>query len=122
EPTKASPSRRCAQPRASIPSSSLIRGASPLGLPYTRSRSPLRRLASASAKAPARPRRSASREGGPCAWLARDARSRLHAMCSRISLVAFVNIEDFRRAARRRLTPQVFDYIDGGADGEVTLR
>jgi len=36
--------------------------------------------------------------------------------------VAFVNIEDFRRAARRRLPPQVFDYIDGGADGEVTLR
>ena len=36
--------------------------------------------------------------------------------------MAFVNIEDFRRAARRRLPPQVFDYIDGGADGEVTLR
>jgi L-lactate dehydrogenase (cytochrome) len=36
--------------------------------------------------------------------------------------VAFVNIEDFRRAARRRLPPQVFDYIDGGAEGEVTLR
>jgi isopentenyl diphosphate isomerase/L-lactate dehydrogenase-like FMN-dependent dehydrogenase len=36
--------------------------------------------------------------------------------------VTFVNIEDFRRAARRRLPPQVFDYIDGGAEGEVTLR
>src|SRR5262249_33191776 len=36
---------------------SLIRGASPLGLPYTRPRSPLRRLA-------------------PVAWLARNARSR----------------------------------------------
>src|SRR3954451_9892447 len=33
-----------------------------------------------------------------------------------------VSIEDFRRAARRRLPPQVFDYIDGGAEGEVTLR
>src|SRR3954469_25818186 len=33
-----------------------------------------------------------------------------------------VNIEDLRRAARRRLPPQVFDYIDGGAEGEVTLR
>jgi L-lactate dehydrogenase (cytochrome) len=43
-------------------------------------------------------------------------------MCSRISRVTFVNIEDFRRAARRRLPPPVFDYIDGGADGEVTLR
>jgi L-lactate dehydrogenase (cytochrome) len=36
--------------------------------------------------------------------------------------VAFVNIEDLRIAARRRLPRSVFDYIDGGADGEVTLR
>jgi L-lactate dehydrogenase (cytochrome) len=36
--------------------------------------------------------------------------------------VAFVNIEDLRLAARRRLPRSVFDYIDGGADGEVTLR
>jgi len=36
--------------------------------------------------------------------------------------VDIVSIEDFRRAARRRLPPQVFDYIDGGADGEITLR
>jgi L-lactate dehydrogenase (cytochrome) len=36
--------------------------------------------------------------------------------------VAIVSIEDYRRAARRRLPPQVFDYIDGGAEGEVTLR
>jgi L-lactate dehydrogenase (cytochrome) len=34
----------------------------------------------------------------------------------------FVTIEDFRRAARRRLPRAVFDYIDGGADAEVTLR
>jgi L-lactate dehydrogenase (cytochrome) len=33
-----------------------------------------------------------------------------------------VNIEDLRRAARRRLPRVVFDYIDGGADGEVTLK
>ena len=33
-----------------------------------------------------------------------------------------VNIEDLRRAARRRLPRAVFDYIDGGAEGEVTLR
>ena len=33
-----------------------------------------------------------------------------------------VNIEDLRRAARRRLPRSVFDYIDGGAEGEVTLR
>ena len=34
----------------------------------------------------------------------------------------FVNVEDLRRAAKRRLPRSVFDYIDGGADGEVTLR
>ncbi len=33
-----------------------------------------------------------------------------------------VNVEDLRRAARRRLPRVVFDYIDGGADGELTLR
>ncbi len=33
-----------------------------------------------------------------------------------------VNVADFRRLARRRLPRVVFDYIDGGADGEVTLR
>jgi L-lactate dehydrogenase (cytochrome) len=33
-----------------------------------------------------------------------------------------VNIEDLRRAARRRLPRSVFDYIDGGADAELTLR
>jgi hypothetical protein len=54
-----------------------IRGASPLGLPYTRSRAPLRRRASASARsATARPRRSLG-VGGPIAWLARTARSHL---------------------------------------------
>jgi isopentenyl diphosphate isomerase/L-lactate dehydrogenase-like FMN-dependent dehydrogenase len=33
-----------------------------------------------------------------------------------------VNIADLRRLARRRLPRPVFDYIDGGADGEVSLR
>ena len=33
-----------------------------------------------------------------------------------------VNIEDLRLAARRRVPRVVFDYIDGGADGEITLR
>src|SRR5207253_11052261 len=40
----------------------------------------------------------------------------------RISLVPIVNIQDLRAAARRRLPRSVFDYIDGGAEGEVTLR
>jgi isopentenyl diphosphate isomerase/L-lactate dehydrogenase-like FMN-dependent dehydrogenase len=33
-----------------------------------------------------------------------------------------VNIEDMRRMARRRLPDAVFDYLDGGAEGEITLR
>ena len=33
-----------------------------------------------------------------------------------------VNICDLRRLAKRRLPRAVFDYIDGGADAEVTLR
>jgi isopentenyl diphosphate isomerase/L-lactate dehydrogenase-like FMN-dependent dehydrogenase len=33
-----------------------------------------------------------------------------------------VNIDDLRKLAQRRLPRAVFDYIDGGADGEVTLR
>src|SRR5581483_7699845 len=33
-----------------------------------------------------------------------------------------VNIEDLRRAAKRRLPRIVFDYIDGGAEDEWTLR
>jgi isopentenyl diphosphate isomerase/L-lactate dehydrogenase-like FMN-dependent dehydrogenase len=33
-----------------------------------------------------------------------------------------INIEDLRALARRRLPKVVFDYIDGGAEGEFTLR
>ena len=33
-----------------------------------------------------------------------------------------VSIEDFRPIAQRRLPRAVFDYLDGGAEGEVTLR
>ena len=33
-----------------------------------------------------------------------------------------LNIEDLRRIARRRLPRVVFDYIDGGAEAEITLR
>src|SRR5205814_112574 len=33
-----------------------------------------------------------------------------------------LNIEDLRRAAKRRLPRVVFDYIDGGAEDESTLR
>jgi isopentenyl diphosphate isomerase/L-lactate dehydrogenase-like FMN-dependent dehydrogenase len=34
----------------------------------------------------------------------------------------FVNVEDLRMEAKRRLPRAVFDYIDGGADAEWTLR
>ena len=33
-----------------------------------------------------------------------------------------INIEDLRSLARRRLPKVVFDYVDGGAESEVTLR
>ena len=33
-----------------------------------------------------------------------------------------INIEDLRLAARRSLPRVIFDYIDGGAEGEVTMR
>src|SRR5262249_17682615 len=33
-----------------------------------------------------------------------------------------INIEDLRQRARRRLPKVVFNYVDGGADDEVTLR
>jgi len=33
-----------------------------------------------------------------------------------------INIEDLRRVAKRRVPRAVFDYIDGGAGAEVTLR
>jgi isopentenyl diphosphate isomerase/L-lactate dehydrogenase-like FMN-dependent dehydrogenase len=33
-----------------------------------------------------------------------------------------INIDDLRRLARRRLPKVIFDYVDGGAEGEVTLR
>ncbi len=33
-----------------------------------------------------------------------------------------VNVDDLREIAYRRTPPAVFDYLDGGAEGEVTLR
>ena len=33
-----------------------------------------------------------------------------------------VNVGDFRRLAKRRLPKVVFDYLDGGAESEITLR
>jgi len=39
-----------------------------------------------------------------------------------VPLTACINIEDLRRAAGRRLPRVAFDYIDGGAEREFTLR
>src|SRR6516164_11048226 len=33
-----------------------------------------------------------------------------------------INIHDLRRLAKRRLPKVVFDYLDGGAEDEITLR
>jgi isopentenyl diphosphate isomerase/L-lactate dehydrogenase-like FMN-dependent dehydrogenase len=43
-------------------------------------------------------------------------------MSPRLHAPHVVNIADLRRIARRRLPRAVFDYIDGGADAEITLR
>jgi L-lactate dehydrogenase (cytochrome) len=43
-------------------------------------------------------------------------------MASAVRSARVVNIGDLRTLARRRLPRAVFDYIDGGAEGEVTLR
>src|SRR3979490_1147239 len=37
-------------------------------------------------------------------------------------ITAALNIEDLRQMARRRLPKAVFDFIDGGAEDEWTLR
>lgn len=40
----------------------------------------------------------------------------------RRSVAALINVEDFRRKAQKRLPRVVFDYIDGAAEDELTLR
>ena len=49
-------------------------------------------------------------------------RSAQHDKARSIQSPRVVNIEDLRRAAKRRLPRVVFDYIDGGAEDEWTLR
>src|SRR5215472_3452294 len=43
-------------------------------------------------------------------------------MYSRVQPPHVVSIADFRPLARKRLPKSVFDYVDGGADAEMTLR
>jgi isopentenyl diphosphate isomerase/L-lactate dehydrogenase-like FMN-dependent dehydrogenase len=40
---------------------------------------------------------------------------------SSTKLPKFNTYADFRRIARRRVPTMVFDFVDGGADGELTL-
>ncbi|MGE5716525.1 MAG: alpha-hydroxy acid oxidase [Acidobacteriota bacterium] len=42
--------------------------------------------------------------------------------CRAVASPRAVNVEDLRPLARRRLPRAIFDYLDGGAEGEVTLR
>ena len=49
-------------------------------------------------------------------------RSAQHDKARSVAPPRVVNIEDLRRAAKRRLPRIVFDYIDGGAEDERTLR
>jgi L-lactate dehydrogenase (cytochrome) len=39
----------------------------------------------------------------------------------RVSSPQVVNVEDLRKLARNRLPRVVFDYLDGGAENEITL-
>jgi isopentenyl diphosphate isomerase/L-lactate dehydrogenase-like FMN-dependent dehydrogenase len=41
---------------------------------------------------------------------------------AKLSASRVLNIADLRRLAKRRVPKAVFDYLDGGADGEITLR
>src|SRR6266850_324781 len=52
----------------------------------------------------------------------RDPMSRLDRATRRVASPHVVSTEDFRALARRRVPRAVFDYLDGGAEGEVTLR
>ena len=46
----------------------------------------------------------------------------MNPMSQSVQAPRVINIEDLRRAAKRRLPRVVFDYIDGGAEAERTLR
>src|SRR5579863_1106625 len=50
------------------------------------------------------------------------ARSKATASLRDGSLDAAINVGDLRRRARKRLPRVVFDYVDGGAQDEMTLR
>jgi len=49
-------------------------------------------------------------------------RSMTKAAARRVRSPRVINVQDFRSLARRRLPRVVFDYLDGGAEDEITLR
>jgi L-lactate dehydrogenase (cytochrome) len=49
------------------------------------------------------------------------ARGRHYDRVRTVNISGVVNIEDLRRTAQRRLPKAVFDYLDGGAEAELTL-
>jgi isopentenyl diphosphate isomerase/L-lactate dehydrogenase-like FMN-dependent dehydrogenase len=59
----------------------------------------------------------------PClAEIARDSEKQMSPSAKALASPTIVNIADLRQMAERRLPKAVFDYLDGGADDEVTLR
>jgi len=48
--------------------------------------------------------------------------SNLRMLFTRAKMPRFNTYEDFRALARRKVPKMVFDFVDGGADGEITLR
>ena len=57
-----------------------------------------------------------------CGACPEQSRRAQHDKARSVASPRVVNIEDLRRAAKRRLPQVVFDYIDGGAEDERTLR
>jgi L-lactate dehydrogenase (cytochrome) len=48
--------------------------------------------------------------------------SNLRFVVARGSVASVNTVEDLRRSARRRLPRMIFDFVEGGADGELTVR
>jgi L-lactate dehydrogenase (cytochrome) len=55
-------------------------------------------------------------------YLGRTLESQMTRAARTVASPKVVCIEDFRPIARQRIPKPVFDYLDGGAEGEVTLR
>ncbi len=63
-----------------------------------------------------------SHQSEPRGYNSRDRMFRLKRVNRRVASPHVVSVQDFCSLAERRLPRAVFDYLDGGAEGEVTLR